>query len=220
MALIFSAQRARFGFTLRDKQPKAGKTSWISSVICTNTALSELRSPVLGSGEIWLQVVQTAWSWEELGFRFPWSWLVPAAGESGSSGCLAVLAPGCVTPRDVHLCLWPIWHRLGGQILSSVCQPSLLTWHRFCHRNTFAAFTPGASSLWISRQNASSPAARRSHLCTRCCWPHALLKEASEQAPGDFAPIIRKNSGLRRCCYWSMSFFLLFHMPERSVAAI
>lgn len=60
MALIFSAQRARFGFTLRDKQPKAGKTSWISSVICTNTALSELRSPVLGSGEIWLQVVQTA----------------------------------------------------------------------------------------------------------------------------------------------------------------
>lgn len=113
MALIFSAQRARFGFTLSDKQPKAGKTFWISSVIWTNTALSELRSPVLGSGEIWLQVVQTAWSWEELGFRFPWSWLVPAAGESGSSGCLAVLAPGCVTPRDVHLCLsdctsrWP-----------------------------------------------------------------------------------------------------------------
>lgn len=33
MALIFSAQRARFGFTLSDKQPKAGKTFWISSVM-------------------------------------------------------------------------------------------------------------------------------------------------------------------------------------------
>lgn len=38
---------------------------------------------------------------------------MPAAGESGSSGCLTVLAPRCVTPRDVHLCLsdstswWP-----------------------------------------------------------------------------------------------------------------
>lgn len=104
MALIFSAQRARFGFTLRDKQPKAGKTFWISSVMWTNTALSELRSPVLGSGEIWLQVVQTAWSWEELGFRFPWSWLVPAAGESGSSGCASSRV--CDTTRCAPLFVW------------------------------------------------------------------------------------------------------------------
>lgn len=86
-----SAQQARFVFSFRDKQPKAGKTFQISSITWTNTVLSELWSQILNSGEIWLHLVQTTWNRKACFLVSYGNWLLQALGKSSSSCCLADL---------------------------------------------------------------------------------------------------------------------------------
>lgn len=117
MALIMSAQLARFIFSFRDKQPKAGKTFRMSSITWTNTVLSKLWSQILNSGEIWLHLAQTSWSRKACFLVSCGNWLLQA--HQAALAASLIYSPGGVLPYISHFALSDFTAWGHGQILSS-----------------------------------------------------------------------------------------------------